>query len=208
MGYISPAQMLTFDEKNNTRTNKRTNKRTSTRVMQKELKTKSMASKQQGFTLIEIVVAVLILAIGILGVAGMQSVGVRESQNTYFRSQANLLVIDMANKMIANREQARLGNDSAYLLEPPENATCDFDGASCDAGAIAGLDLKGWEDAVQAAGLPNAGQAIEFVGGVELDGQTVTAIYDIQVFWDEAKTGALASGCDNASGCVSWRVQI
>ena len=76
---------------------------------------KTGLSRQRGFTIIEIGVAVLILSVGILGVAGMQSVGVRESQNTYFRSQANLLVMDMANRMWANKEQAHLGSTSQYV---------------------------------------------------------------------------------------------
>ena len=164
--------------------------------------------EQLGFTLIEVVVAVLILAVGILGAAGMQSVGVRESQNTYFRSQANLLVIDMANKMLANQEQASLGEQSIYTEEAPNSASCDFDGASCNADDIAEMDIVRWEQAVQSSGLPNAGQAIEFVGDVRVQGVAVTAIYDIQVFWDERREGVTPPNCESASSCVSWRVQI
>lgn len=163
---------------------------------------------QSGFTLIEIAVAVLVLAIGILGVAGMQSVGVRESQNTYFRSQANLLVEDMANKMRANQAEAALGVGSRYLAQTITADSCNFDGDLCDAGQVADLDLSSWVEAVENSGLPNVGQAIQFVGNVEINGVAVTSTYDIQVFWDEAKQGVTPDDCAQASGCVSWRVQI
>ena len=164
---------------------------------------------EAGFTLVEIAVAVLILAIGILGVAGMQSVGVRESQNTYFRSQANLLASDLVEKMRANAIESRKGGDSAYLEEDPQSS-CSWSASSCDSVSIAEFDLSNWEEAVQNSGLPNAGQAVNFVEGVsDSDGQIVTAIYDIQVFWDEEREGEAPEDCEAANGgCVSWRVQI
>ena len=165
-------------------------------------------TRQTGFTLIEIGVAVLILSVGILGVAGMQSVGVRESQNTYFRSQANILVMDMANRMWANREQAYLGGDSEYVEDAPLNPACSFGGGSCNASDIAGMDLRNWSDAIRDSGLPNAGQSIEFVGDVLVDGVAITAVYDIAVFWDESQSDDNANDCASASGCVSWRIQI
>lgn len=163
---------------------------------------------QQGFTLVEIAVAVLILAIGILGVAGMQSVGVRESQNTYFRSQAILLVGDMAGKMRANAVEAKKGDGSAYLLEADADA-CDMKGDPCSSTEIAGFDLAQWEDSVTNSGLPGVSQVVSHIGDVK-DGsdEVITSIYDIQVFWDEAREGSAPENCEDASGCVSWRIQI
>ena len=65
-----------------------------------------MPLSQQGFTLIEVMVAVFVLAVGILGMAGMQAVSVRESQNSIFRSQADILAGDMADRLRANRSDA------------------------------------------------------------------------------------------------------
>ncbi len=169
----------------------------------------SSVRSNAGFTLVEIVVAVLILSIGILGVAGMQSVGVRESQNTYFRSQANLLVADMAGKMRANATEAKRGANSVYLEDAPESPGCAWGAGECDPSSIAGFDLQNWESAVQSSGLPHAGQAIVSVGQInDAQGEVVTAIYDIQIFWDEAREGAQPENCAAASGCVTWRIQI
>ena len=69
---------------------------------------------QMGFTLVEVLVAVFVLAIGILGMAGMQAVGVRESQNTYYRTQADMLANDIIDRMRANR--AAVASDTVIPL--------------------------------------------------------------------------------------------
>ena len=68
-----------------------------------------------GFTLIEVLVAILILGIGILGMAGMQAMSVRESQNTYFRTQADMLAYDIVDRMRANRGEA--ATTAAYVSD-------------------------------------------------------------------------------------------
>lgn len=58
--------------------------------------------KADGFTLIEVLVAIVVLATGLLGLAGLQVWGVRNTNNAYLRSQATLLANDMAERMRAN----------------------------------------------------------------------------------------------------------
>ncbi len=163
----------------------------------------------QGFTLIEIVVAVLILAVGILGAAGMQSVGVRESQNSYFRSQANLLAIDMADKMRANRAEAVRGSSSAYLDEAPASPGCNYGSSDCASNSVAELDLYGWNQAIENSGLPNPTHSIDLVSEiVDATGTVVSSVYDIQLRWDERRESGDSSDCERGIGCVSWRIQI
>lgn len=59
---------------------------------------------QQGFTLIEILIAVLILAVGLLGFAALQISAVSAGQESYFRSQASLIAESLADRMRANRD--------------------------------------------------------------------------------------------------------
>lgn len=56
-----------------------------------------------GFTLIEVLVAMLVLAIGLLGVAAMQMRGLQFSHDAYLRSQVSVLAYDMADLMRLNR---------------------------------------------------------------------------------------------------------
>lgn len=59
---------------------------------------------QQGFTLLEVLIAMVILSIGLLGIAALQGLGLRSSQGAYLTSQAGLLAYDMADRIRANPE--------------------------------------------------------------------------------------------------------
>lgn len=65
--------------------------------------------KQTGSSLLEVLVAVVILAFGLLGLAGLQLNSVKSSHSAYLRSQATLLAYDMADRMRVAREAAILG---------------------------------------------------------------------------------------------------
>lgn len=68
-------------------------------------------SKQRGFTMVEILVAIVILAIGLLAMAGLQSKLQTTEVESYQRAQAAMLVQDMVNRMLANME-----NVEQYVL--------------------------------------------------------------------------------------------
>ena len=55
-----------------------------------------------GFTLIEVLIAMLVLAVGLLGLAGMQATGIRNNLSAYNRSLATQLAYDMADRMRSN----------------------------------------------------------------------------------------------------------
>ena len=61
-------------------------------------------SRQGGFTLIEVLVSVVILAIGLLGLAGMQAAGLKLNHDSFLRSKATLAAYDMADRIRANRD--------------------------------------------------------------------------------------------------------
>ncbi len=67
-------------------------------------------NKQAGFTLIEILVAVLILAVGLLGFAALQISAVSAGQESYFRSQALIVAESLADRIRANRDYAAWDN--------------------------------------------------------------------------------------------------
>jgi type IV pilus assembly protein PilV len=55
-----------------------------------------------GFTLIEVLVAMTILGVGLLGLAGMQIAGMRGSHSAYLRTQATFAAYDLADRMRSN----------------------------------------------------------------------------------------------------------
>lgn len=66
------------------------------------IKHPGLRSAQRGFSLIEVLVAVLILAIGLLGVAGVQVISMQNTSNANLRTQATIYAQDMAEQIRAH----------------------------------------------------------------------------------------------------------
>ena len=72
----------------------------------------NMAAKYHGFTMIEVLITLVILSIGLLGVANMQMLGLTYNQNAYYRSQASQLANGIVEKMRLNSVAVTAGNYS------------------------------------------------------------------------------------------------
>jgi type IV pilus assembly protein PilV len=68
-----------------------------------------VATRQRGMTLVEILVAIVVLSVGLLGLAGLQLKGMQVNQGSAYRWQAALLVEDIADRMRADRTSAQNG---------------------------------------------------------------------------------------------------
>ncbi|MDE1962228.1 MAG: type IV pilus modification protein PilV, partial [Xanthomonadaceae bacterium] len=63
-------------------------------------------SPSHGFTLLEVLIALLIFSLGVLGMAGLLAVSVRTNHSAYLRTQATFLAQSMADRMRANASWA------------------------------------------------------------------------------------------------------
>ena len=100
---------------------------------------------ERGVTLIEILVTILILAFGLMGLAGMQAKVQTTQSESYQRAQAVLLVQDMANRISANRLNA-----TSYVTVNTLG-TGDSQPASCAALTGFAKDQCEWSHAIQGA---------------------------------------------------------
>jgi type IV pilus assembly protein PilV len=126
---------------------------------------------QQGFTLVEILVAVLVLTIGLLGLAGLQATTMRFNHSAYMRSQATNLAYDIADRMRVNRNEASLGEYDGAIEDPPP--TCTNPVLSGD---LASQDIQEWRNAL-ACTLPSG------KGSVSRNGN----IFTITIQWDDSR---------------------
>src|SRR6266404_3862053 len=62
--------------------------------------------RQRGMTLIEILVAIVVLSVGLLGLAGLQLKGLQVNQGSIYRWQAAMLAEDIADRIRADRAGA------------------------------------------------------------------------------------------------------
>jgi type IV pilus assembly protein PilV len=126
---------------------------------------------QAGFTLVEALIAVLVLSIGLLGVAGLQLSSLRGNSDAARRSQATFLAYDIADRMRANRARA-LADDYNIALG---DTTPAAGGAT-----LALRDLNEWRTAITAT-LPSgtnpaSGQITRLAGGAQ---------FEITIRWTE-----------------------
>ncbi|MGI9284600.1 MAG: type IV pilus modification protein PilV [Pseudomonadales bacterium] len=139
---------------------------------------------QSGFTLIEILVTMLVMAIGFMGLAALQTTGLQQSQSTYFRTQADILARDIADRMRANRFGVLSGSYEFAGAAVPADQGCVASGADCTELEMATQDLHEWMLRVQT--LPSGDATVVANGSL----QTVT------IMWDELRTGAAGTNCD------------
>ncbi len=77
------------------------------------------SNKQSGFGMVEALMAILVLSIGLLGLATLQTQGLRNTNSAYFRTQANMMAASMLDSMRANVTAARAGSYNLYMHETP-----------------------------------------------------------------------------------------
>ncbi len=141
--------------------------------------------RHSGFTLIEVLIAMIILAVGLLGLAGLQATSLRNTQSAYNRSQATQLAYDMADRMRANVADARLSVDanpltaSAYLGAVPGAAIANCTlAAGCTPAQMAQNDLFEWNQDIDNALSANATGTIAAVPVLAPTGFTITITWD------------------------------
>ncbi len=156
-------------------------------------------NKNSGFTLIEVLIATLVLAVGLLGLAGLQAVSIKNNLSAYNRSQATQLAYDMADRMRANKNESvdpTTGNVIAagtYLTMAPTAAVVQASCATvtgCTAAQMAQNDLFQWNAALTNT-LPSGTGTITVV--------SATRVFTITVSWDDNRDGAVNASDPNFS---------
>ncbi|MDK3024014.1 type IV pilus modification protein PilV [Cupriavidus taiwanensis] len=163
---------------------------------------------QAGFLLIEVLVAVVILLVALLGTAGLVARSGQTEMESYQRVQALALLQDMAARLNANRQVAACYANGAAGMQlgsaaaPP--AACTQGSAAQN--ATANADLQAWNAALlgsaemrPGASAADPAQAVGAMIGARGCIETVDAInqvYRITVAWQGlATTGAPALAC-------------
>ncbi|AMK78283.1 MULTISPECIES: type IV pilus modification protein PilV [Methylomonas] len=133
--------------------------------------------KSHGFTLIEVLIAMLVLALGLLGLAGLQATSLTNNVSAYNRSQATELAYDLADRIRAN-----IAGLITYTSVLPANATAQSDcvavSTTCTAADMAQNDLYEWNRNVTTT-LPGGAGTIGVNSGV----------YTITINWDDNRDG-------------------
>ena len=162
-----------------------------------------------GFSLVEVLVSMFVVAMGILALAGLLQAATRHARMSELRSNAALLANDIADRMRANAMGAQLG---ALGYDNPEkafpttvaapHAACTVD-APCSPADLAKADMAAWTARVRAT-LPKGSAWIQFRAGKAPAPDSL----DVWVGWADPLTLAPGISTDRSgTECPpSWRV--
>jgi type IV pilus assembly protein PilV len=101
-------------------------------------------SRQRGFSLIEVLVAVLIFSIGLIGLAALTVMATRSNQSAYMRTQVAFLAQSMADRMSANPVGVWNGDYNATYPNTTTQ-TCS-DTVNCTPANLANYDQQMWSN--------------------------------------------------------------
>lgn len=144
----------------------------------------------RGFTLIEVLITIIILAIGLLGLAALQLNALRNNTTAYERTQATMLAYDIVDRMRANRDAANAGSYNTALDTTPPAQNCTGTGQNCSNIELAQHDLSLWKCSLGkfnsngvCTGLGMTGALPNGDGSVVLNGTLVT----VTITWEEKR---------------------
>lgn len=109
-----------------------------------------------GFSLLEVLIALLVLSLGLLGLAALQVTSLKFNTESYYRTQATFLAYDIIDRMRANplgRANYIVADQTAAVNKISSYRSCDSDstckcsgGTACSYDKLALYDLGKWYD--------------------------------------------------------------
>jgi type IV pilus assembly protein PilV len=168
------------------------------------------ARRQAGFSLVELLAAVVVLSIGLLGVAKLSLGSVQANGSAYMRSQATELIQQIVDDMRANKLEALVGGYNIPMTSnlPAPGANCET--INCTAAQVAAFDLATWVNRLNAT---NGGALPSGAGSVTVT-QTInpvtgspeyTAVVTVQ--WDDTVAQTSFAGA-NATPATTLQVTV
>lgn len=166
------------------------------------------ANKQSGFTLIEALVAILVIALGLLGLAGMQVRMQQAEFESYQRTQALILLYDMADRLNAHRTAAKdcfafttnvAGGAPVVGTGANPPAGCASPGSAAD-NAEADAAIAEWDALLEGAAETSSGTRV----GALLGGRGCVS-YDAASEVTNPTTGVVLAGTGLFTLTVAWQ---
>jgi type IV pilus assembly protein PilV len=137
---------------------------------------------QHGISLVESLVALLVMSVGMLGIASLYVTSLKTGRSALTRTHAVNLVNDLADRIRAN---SKAQGAYAFVSSTPQNPTdvpnCSQQG--CSAADIAKVDLADWRMAIQRVLPAGATGTVQYVPSPNGLGRPDT--YRVSVKWNE-----------------------
>ena len=132
----------------------------------------------RGFSLIEVLIALIVMSVGMLGIAGLYVHGMQAGRTSLFRHHAVMLAGDVADRIRANPDAGVEYVDAGTAPAPATN--CIDGGSDCTPAEMAANDKFLWDEQA-AATLPEGDVTVGFVAGAA----GAPSNYTVTVNWSE-----------------------
>lgn len=154
-------------------------------------------NRQRGFTLLELMVSVLVLSIGLIGLAGLQLIGVQNGRDAYNRTQAVMLAYDIIDRMRANLQGVTDGN---YHLQSGTKQDACRTAGGCTTLQMAQDDVFLWRQAVASDLVLPGGSAVvcrdstpgDVVSAATPNCDNAGTAYVVHIWWNDDRNPATA----------------
>lgn len=160
----------------------------------------STRREQRGDTMLEILVTIIVIAIGVLGAAALQVTTLKNLSSSHSATVAALVAEDLSERMRANPSAVLAEN---YVRDKAPGGFTDCAANPCDAAQLADYDLGTWWNQLTAL-LPS--------GKGEITRNAGTNTFVITVRWDEDRSGSTGVTCPPKSAndleCYQFNVTM
>ncbi len=102
---------------------------------------------QAGFSLLEVMIAVIVVSVGVLGISALQTTSSVFTESALYRSQAASLATEMVERMRSNVTEAKAGGYNISSL-PSHSQNCVGPESDCTPEQIRNHDLRVWSNRV------------------------------------------------------------
>lgn len=144
------------------------------------------ATHNRGFTLLEVLIALLVLSVGLLGIAGLQTVSLRFNHQSYERTQATVLISEIIEKIIANPVATRSGTfDNVPASATSGSFVYGSCPSSCTATQLANYDLFRWKLSLEDPRRLAQGTGTITRVATPLVGTATQHVFNVTVTWVE-----------------------
>ncbi len=137
---------------------------------------KNTRLQSHGFSLLEVLVALLVLSVGLLGLAALQTTGLKFNRQSYQRTQAILQTYDMIDRIRAN-PVAKANGDYDAVASGAIPSYTDCGSSQCSPTQLASYDIALWNAA-------NLSFLAEGKGAISVS-PTSSSVRTITITWKE-----------------------
>ena len=152
---------------------------------------KQKLNSQSGFTLIEVLITLVIFAVGLLGLATLQLRGMQYIHSAYIHTQVQILSYDMLDRLRANRIEAMSNNTYTWeLTADPDAPGTNCATSACTDTQMAQFDIFEWRE-ILSEHLPQGKGAISFENLA-----TGGRLYTIDIRWLDDRSKEVEDDAD------------